>query len=308
MVNIKHIIRATCTLSLLSICACSTDNGGDNPTPSPAPEQKLPIHINTLMSSRATDNAFEEGDAIGLFVVNRNSNNSQTNLQASGNYIDNCKFTYQGGAWTTTSPIYWKDNNTHADFYMYYPYTTSLSSVTAMPWTVKTDQSTPSDYKAGDLLIGKTTDIAPTESAVSINAKHVMSQMTTTLVAGNGFTESSLASSNVSVKINHLKTQATIQLATSTVTATGATSDIVPMKENGHYKALVIPQPAPEGNIITITVDGREYHLPKATNFQAFETGKNHQFTVTLSKTSNGVNVNITKWEDDGIDHGGTAE
>ena len=29
---------------------------------------------------------------------------------------------------------------------------------------------------------------------------------------------------------------------------------------------------------------------------------------ISLSKTSNGVNVNITKWEDDGNDYGGTAE
>lgn len=306
MTNVKYIFLSICTL--LTLGACSSGGENDNPLPSPTPSEKLPIHICTTMSSRATDETFEEGDAIGLFVVNRNANGSEGNLKVTGNHIDNHKFTYQGGAWTTSQPIYWKDNSTHADFYIYYPYTTSLSSVSAMPWAVKTDQSNLSDYKAGDLLIGKTTDVAPTESAVSINARHVMSQMTITLVAGNGFTEASLASSSICVKINHLKTQATIQLATSTVTAAGETSDIVPMKENGQYKALIIPQPAPEGTIITITVDGREYHLTKATNFQAFEAGKNHQFTVTLSKTSNGVNVNITKWEDDGIDHGGTAE
>jgi hypothetical protein len=57
-----------------------------------------------------------------------------------------------------------------------------------------------------------------------------------------------------------------------------------------------------------VNVDGRDYQLKKAANFTAFEAGKKHKFTVTLSKTSNGVNVNITKWEDDGIDYGGTAE
>ena len=57
-----------------------------------------------------------------------------------------------------------------------------------------------------------------------------------------------------------------------------------------------------------VNVDGKDYQLKKADNFTVFEAGKKHQFTVTLSKTSNGVNVNITKWEDDGIDYGGTAE
>ena len=60
--------------------------------------------------------------------------------------------------------------------------------------------------------------------------------------------------------------------------------------------------------IITVNVDGRDFNLPKSSQFSAFEAGKEHKFTVTLSKTSNGVNVNINKWEDDGIDYGGTAE
>ena len=80
---------------------------------------------------------------------------------------------------------------TPADFYMYYPYTSTISDVENMPWNVKADQSKLSDYKASDLLIGKTTNVAPTASAVHINAKHVMSQIIITLVAGNGFTETS---------------------------------------------------------------------------------------------------------------------
>ena len=35
---------------------------------------------------------------------------------------------------------------------------------------------------------------------------------------------------------------------------------------------------------------------------------RRHKFTVTLSKTSNGINVTIGQWEDDGTDNGGTAE
>lgn len=86
-------------------------------------------------------------------------------------------------------------------------------------------------------------------------------------------------------------------------------ADLTPLKEEGNnYKALIVPQAAGEGVLITVNVDGRDYQLKKAANFTAFEAGKKHKFTVTLSKTSNGVNVNITKWEDDGIDYGGTAE
>lgn len=178
-----------------------------------------------------------------------------------------------------------------------------------MPWTVNADQSTTEKYKASELLIGKTTDAAPTESAVKIEAKHVLSQMIINLVAGNGFTEASLAAAKISVKINRLKTQATANLSTGAVTAKGDDTDLIPLKEEDNsYKALIIPQAVGEGNLITVNVDGRDFNLPKSSKFSAFEAGKTHKFTVTLSKTSNGVNVNISKWEDDGIDYGGTAE
>lgn len=133
--------------------------------------------------------------------------------------------------------------------------------------------------------------------------------MAISLKPGNGFTEESLSKAKISVKINQLKTQATANLVTGELTAKGDAADLTPLKEEGNnYKALIIPQTAGEGVLITVNVDGKDYQLKKAANFTAFEAGKKHKFTVTLSKTSNGVNVNITKWEDDGIDYGGTAE
>lgn len=305
MDGIKHLILFIC--ALLTICACSSENGGDSPGPSPSIE-KIPIRISTSMVSRATDNVFEEGDNIGLFVVNHNADGSSNPLKTTGNYVDNSKFTYQG-TWTAATPTYWKDNTTHADFYLYYPYTGSIGDVNAMPWNVNADQSTSAKYKSADLLIGKTTNVAPTETAVKIDAKHVMSQMVVSLKPGNGFTEESLGKAKISVKINRLKTQATANLVTGKLTAKGNDADLTPLKEEGNnYKALIIPQAVGEGKLITVNVDGRDYQLKKAANFTAFEAGKKHKFTVTLSKTSNGVNVNITKWEDDGIDYGGTAE
>lgn len=294
--------------SLLTLAACSSGNSSD-PLPSTGQEyQKLPININTSVDTRVIDNSFEKGDNIGLFVVNYKADGSAGTLKATGNHVDNMKYTYNG-TWTPASPTYWKDNTTHADFYLYYPYTGSIGDVNAMSWNVNADQSTSAKYKSADLLIGKTTNVAPTETAVKIDAKHVMSQMVVSLKPGNGFTEESLGKANISVKINRLKTQATANLVTGKLTAKGNDADLTPLKEEGNnYKALIIPQAVGEGKLITVNVDGRDYQLKKAANFTAFEAGKKHKFTVTLSKTSNGVNVNITKWEDDGIDYGGTAE
>lgn len=297
-------------LSTYLFACCSSDSVNETvpPTPPTPPSEKLPINISTSVSSRATDLAFEVGDKIGLYVVNHNGDGSAAALQVSGNHVDNMQYTYNS-TWTPATQTYWIDNSTHADFYLYYPYTSSITSIDAMPYSVKANQSQLSDYKAGDLMIGKTIDVAPTQLSVKIEAKHVMSQMTINIVAGNGFTDATLAAAKISVKVNKLKTKATANLATGAVTAIGDEADIIPYKvANNSYKAIVVPQAVGEGNLITINVDGRDFNLPKTSNFTGFEAGKKHNFNVTLSKTSNGVNVNITKWEDDGNDYGGTAE
>lgn len=38
------------------------------------------------------------------------------NLQASGNHVDNCKFTFDGTKWNAGNVIYWFDATTKADF------------------------------------------------------------------------------------------------------------------------------------------------------------------------------------------------
>lgn len=293
-----------------ALCACSSgsdDSGQDTPD-KPAPSGKLPITISTSVSgvedSRVTDYAFEVGDEAGLYVVNRRADGSAAPLQAQGNHVDNMCFTYSG-TWTPASPIYWLDNETHADFYLYYPYKASVADVEAVPFSVAADQSTEAAYKSGDVVIGSALNVVPTESAVSIEAKHVMSQMLVTLEPGNGFTEESLAAADVQVKINGVKTAATVNLSTATVTATGSAATVTPLHVENAYKALVVPQSVAEGNLITVTVDGRDFNLKKAFTFVS---GKRHRFTVTLSKTSSGVNVDINPWEDDGTDNGGVAE
>ena len=288
------------------LCCMSCGGSGDpavpdTPTPD-KPTDKLPISISTSIT-RATETAFESGDKVGLFVVNRNTDGSAATLNTSGNYVDNMLYTYTN-VWTPATEIYWKDDKTHADFYLYYPYRQQVESVTAMPFSTKADQSAEADYKAGDLLIGSTLNVAPALSAVRIEARHVMSQVDIRLKAGAGFTESTLAAANVRVSLNNIRTDATVDLATAAVMPTGTASTITPYNDGSAYHAIIVPQQVAEGNLITVNVDGSDYNLSKAFTFQS---GKRHTFTVTVDKTSSGMNVTIGAWEDDGHDNGGSA-
>lgn len=287
---------------LLSGCGGGTDSPEPTPTtPTTPTEKKMEIRISPAMT-RATDYGFETGDQVGLYVVNYSGGNPGT-LSNSGNHVDNMRFTYNG-TWTPDSQITWADNKTHADFYLYYPHS-NVSNVAAIPFSVKADQSTEAAYKASDIMTGKALNITPSEEAVSIPVDHAMSRIIIKLQAGNGFTAESLAAADIAVKINDVKCDATLNLASGDVTATGNAVSVTPFFAEGEYKALIVPQAVQETNLITATVDGRDFNLRKAFTF---ESAKSHKFTVTLSKTSAGVNVNINPWIEDGNDNGGTAE
>lgn len=297
-------LNAMSLILFASVLTAGCSQESDAPVPAtPDEPEKLEIKISPSMTeSRATDYGFESGDCTGLYVVNYTGSVPGT-LANSGNYVDNMRFTYNG-TWVPDTPIFWADNETHADFYLYYPYT-KVQSVKAHAFDVKADQSAEADYKASDLLMGKTVNVTPSTSTTVIPVSHVMSRIIIALEAGNGFTAESLAQAAVSVKINGVKCSSTVDLTNGAVTPTGSATSVTPLYANNTYKALIVPQTVESGNLITVNVDGRDFNLKKGFTF---ESAKSHKFTVTLSKTSNGVNVNINPWLEDGTDNGGTAE
>lgn len=296
------------TAVFLSSCSSGESNDIPEPTPEPVPEPiAITLHCGIAnTTTKATDTGFETGDRIGLYVVNYN-NETPGNLQATGNHVDNMAFTYNSGAWTPQTPVYWKDETTPADFYAYYPYAATPTDITACPVEVKADQSNETAYKASDFLWGKTSKVHPTEEAVNITLSHLFSCAVVKVVAGSGFTDSGLAASDVQVKLNNVRCQAAVNLADGTVTASESTGNVSFFRTEGNtFKALIVPQTvALSGNFITVTIDGEEFNMEKEFTFVG---GHRHQFTLTVRKTSNGINVDINDWIDDEEDNGGIAE
>lgn len=282
-------------LAALAVTIISCNN---NDTPLPTPEEKsIPINISTSIT-RVTDSAFEDGDKVGIYVVNE-----PNELVVSGNHVDNMGFTYST-KWTPDEEIYWKDQTTKAVFYCYYPYGIP-NSVTAYKFSTKADQSTLANYKASEFLWGKTDSVSPTESVVPITVNHMFSNALVVVEPGAGFTAESLAASNVEVKICNIKTDASINLATGVVSASGAPTSVTPLYEGTYYRALIVPQTVEESALIIVSVDGVNYTLTKGFSFKA---NTQHRFTVTVNKVNNGVNIGIGGWQIDDTDNGGSAE
>lgn len=286
------------------LCSCSKQNDGDTPDdPTPQPSVRMPINLSLGITTRATDASFETGDRVGIYVVNY-ENGQPGVLKNQGNHVDNMLFTFNG-RWAAQTEIYWRDQDTHADFYAYYPYQDGISSVSALPFSIEADQSTKAHYTASDFLWGKKTNQAPTADPVNIQTRHLMSSAVVKLAPGDGFTAESLLQSNPVVTINGVKPNAAINLTNGTVSVSGQPTAITPLKQDDEYRALIVPQTVEATNFIDVNIDGRDYLLNKSFTF---EGGKRHMFTVTVTKSSSGINVGITQWETDDQDNGGIAE
>lgn len=297
------LIAAAATI----LCSCKKENS-EQGTPKPEIPQeeqvKIPITLSTDIWTKATDSGYENGDKVGIYTVNY-VDGSPSELASSGNHLDNTMFTYDGTSWKPEKEVYWKDQTTPADFYCYYPYTSTISDVKGLSFSVKEDQSSIENYKASELLWGKKDGAKPSTDPVKITTHHLMSNVLVYVKPGKGYTEETLAAEEISVTIRGVKTTAKINLANGNVTAEGAASNITPYKENGYWRALVVPQDITGTEIVKITVGSDVYTLNQTVSFLS---NKQHKCTIIVNKVGEGVNIGIGGWETDDTDFGGTVE
>lgn len=296
-------------LATLLVCCGkseSTESPTPTPTPDPDPEYSELITLSTTTGtwSKVTDSSYESGDKVGLYVVNYSGATAGT-LAVSGNQATNECYSYNGTSWSSTNKVYWLDAETNADFYCYYPYTSTVSSITALPCAVATDQSTAAAFKGSELMWGKATGVAPTSSAVSVVTNHIMSTVIVKLVAGSGYTDTEFSALEKQVVLSNTKIGGTLNLSTGVVTATGSSADITPLDEESQYRALVVPQTISGVEFVKVTIEGIESIL---TTSETFLTNTQHTCTVTVDKVSDGLNIGIGGWESSATDFGGTAQ
>lgn len=300
----KTLILISAAVVMLCGCRKQDPTPEPGPTPPPVEETKIPIKLSTNISTKATDSGYEDYDMVGIYTVN-NVNGTSGTLADSGNHLDNVKFTFKDSAWKPDNPVYWKDETTPADFYCYYPYTSEINDITDLPFTVRTDQSSLVDYKASELLWGKTEGAKPSKDPVNITTRHAMSNIIIYVSPGQGFTTESLAAEEISVTITGVKTSATINLATGEVSAAGSVENMTPYKENGYWRALIVPQDIVGTELIKVIVGEREYTLVQTISFKS---NKQHRCTITVNRIGEGVNIGIGGWETDDTDFGGTLD
>lgn len=190
--------------------------------------------------SRATETSFESGDVVGVFVAEKDAP-----LQIAGNTVNNERLTFNGSDWKSNRTLYWNEGN--YDVYAYYPHLASISSITDLPFEVKTDQrdsdSGMSGYEASDFLFATAKNVSASESPVSLQFSHIMSKITVRLIKGEDFVGE--IPSDATVYIHNTVTESSIDMVAGVVTKAlrGNRNSITARKVSPtNYSAIIIPQ------------------------------------------------------------------
>lgn len=268
--------------------------------------------------TRVDDGGFADGDCMGVFVVDYEDSKPGV-LQGYGNRATNFALTYEAasGVWKGNSSIYWKDQYTPVDVYGYYPFENGLTEVNAYPFAVAADQSVKREgemgaYEQSDFLWAKSEGVQPTTDVISLTYHHRMAGVKVILTQGEGFTGDEWTKLPRLVTVDNVLRNATIDLATGTVSPTGSYDTPVTMSpESGDsYRAVTVPQTVAAGkSVIGITIDKKSYHLTKGADM-VYLSGKLHTFTIEVNKTAESGDYElslkdetIAEWENDESSH-----
>ncbi len=231
-------------------------------------------------NSRATDTAFEEGDAIGLHLV------TSTKL-----HLNNSKFTYSGGKFTSSKPRYWhEDDNEVAQIIAYSPYYVkgTFSEVNGYSVEVKADQSTEAAYKSTDLMIAQVS-AAPTKNAINLPFKHMLAKMV--LVIDNPNNEKI-----TSISVSNLSDVATYKYDEQRIVASNTKTNVTPASVtiNGKqcYVLIVAPQVVKDSMVAIVAESGKQFYFPATET--TFESGKAYTATLSLANETHSAQFTPT--------------
>lgn len=272
----KKIIFA---MSILALAACSKQHA-------PVAENSDEIQFNISMPSsvvvkaatKATATGFEDGGAISLYAVEYNGEQAMP-LQIGGNFFNNEKLTYNGSAWAGTRTLYWSEKA--CDFYAFYPYQPSISSMEEYPFSVATDQDG-EGYETSDLLFAKAENVAKSAGSVNLAFKHMMSKCIVKVEKGPKF-EGKIPD-DIVAHIYNTNIDCTVDWTKGSVekNAFGAKKTITMKKlSNELFEAVLVPQNLEKRTpLIELTMGGIAYLLEYSLSFRP---GYVHTVTVTLN-------------------------
>ena len=280
-------------LAAVLLPGCSED--GEN-TPQPTDGRvALEATSGIRMNTRAYDNTWEAGDAIGIYMLDGET------TDGDGNHKYTTAETAETGSFTAAEgqTLYFPVNGAQRDFAAYYPYRETLAESNV--YTVDVKNQTP--QKDIDLMgAAKVTGKDKTNPKVAFVFTHKLVKLAITLKAdGTSLTDADLAGTTVS--LSNQQTAATYNVVTGgeAVVTAGTPADIALHTDGLKAEGIVLPAASTEDMVLTFTVpnlDNQAFHwnVNSAAQSKAFVAGSKYLYTITISKVGVEVSSTVEDW------------
>lgn len=308
----KKIYLLMATAALLSASCSNNENewaGEDT-------GQRVPVAFNASMGvqvvSRAVDQTWTTGDGIGIYMVENGGAFTQTNIKEEAENVRYVVASANSGAVgfnDTGTVIYYPMDNSHVDFYAYYPQGTAAAwNTVTSKYEYAIDVSTQTNQEALDFMYSNNVkDKYKTEkTAAALSFQHKLCKVVLTVQPGGGVSDLT----GLTVKVKNQKTKATFSLTGNTLSidATDPTDITLKKQESAYvYEAILLPE--------TTTTRTFEFDLNNGNDdpftwdmSTALVGGNKYAYTVKLTRTGMNVSGQIDGWGDGTSDPNGIAE
>ena len=277
---------------VLATMGCENENIDNTPVIEDGVMRIEALHPST---TRATETAFENGDAIGVYATSYNGEVASP-LQISGNWINNEALTFNGSSWEGRRTLYWSEQGV-MDVYGYYPYMTP-TSIDKHRWSVQLDQSTPetadalSGYEASDFLWAKAEGVSQADGNVRLQFKHMCSKLVIKLVKGEQFTD-------VIPEDTEVYLYSTVPSATIDFTKGIVSRDVYGTKQKikarrmseDTFEVIIVPQSVLEYSpFVEVVIGSIAYMTEEIITYHA---GVQYTVSITLDKSPDQIQVEL---------------
>ena len=280
----NRLLVAALAISALTACNNETNEDGlDGRTP-------LAVTGSSIAESRATDNAWEKKDAIGVTLFEAGTSNIVLDNPKAGKYI-----TAQGnGAFEPAdkaNTLYYPTQNKKADIVAFYPYA-NLGADLKVPVNVANQTKLSAiDLMVADKVKGK----SAADGEVSLTFRHKLVKIDLSIDCTQSAANVDL--SKATVALHGTPATAEWSLSTGTLkTGAAATIDIPTVYKGNKLTATAIVIPCDvKGVKLVVTAGDRAYDVPFTSNM-VLTAGTKNTLRVHLAHTEATVEASIEDW------------
>ena len=261
----KQLFLSFSLITLALITAC---NPNDN-TVDVSASQEITFRAN--IATRATEQQFETGDAIGVYASYLGTGNI-------GDYAQNVKYEFSGNYFKTNNQLRYPESGDDLLFYAIYPYSYNSYYVPEFSFAVNTDQRNHSNYTTSDLMTASA--IGYKNQTVDLIFNHRLAKIVINIVSGN------VPAGEQTLTFKNVKYIADANLNNNTYYAATTATANVTAASNGtnSFKAILPPQSiAQNSSFVEINIGGTIYEWVIDRNL-VFNSGVEYVYNLTLNE------------------------